>query len=164
MRRGMAGIVNWLPGEKWMYWKFKRPAACSTIMVMHDGEVLLMKRTTKSRAEPGRWAFPGGFLETDKETLEQCALRELEEETSLRQFAESDLNLLTVNSEPGTDPRAHVVNAVWIIELPTDKPKPLVTASDDVTDSMWMKIEEYASKSQAFKQEKLAQKYIDWKK
>ncbi|MAG26487.1 hypothetical protein CMI47_13150 [Candidatus Pacearchaeota archaeon] len=159
----MAKITNWRPNEKWSYNFFKRPAACSTIIVMHGNDVLLMKRNVKTRAEPGKFAFPGGFINTDIETLEQCALRELEEETGLNGFEEISLKLLTVNSDPTSDPRAHVINAVYVLILDDDKPKPCITPDDDVVDYKWMCIREYASKPQAFKQEKLAKKYLEWR-
>ncbi|MFE6305610.1 NUDIX hydrolase [Nocardiopsis sp. NPDC057823] len=42
-----------------------------------DGKVLVIKRT-----DDGRWVPPGGVMELD-ETLEQCVIREVREETGI---------------------------------------------------------------------------------
>lgn len=54
---------------------------CSDCVVICQGHVLLIQRT----AAPGRntWALPGGF-KNNNETFEECAIRELKEETNLR--------------------------------------------------------------------------------
>ncbi len=67
-------------------YKYPRPAVTADCVVMTREavpQVLLIERG----AEPfkGDWAFPGGFLNMD-ETTEQCAIRELEEETRLKVF------------------------------------------------------------------------------
>ena len=65
-------------------YKYPRPAItadCIVITREAEPKVLLIQRGD----EPfkGAWAFPGGFMNMD-ETTEQCAIRELEEETGLR--------------------------------------------------------------------------------
>ena len=65
-------------------YKYPRPAVtadCIVITRESEPKVLLIRRG----GEPfkGGWAFPGGFMNMD-ETTEQCAIRELEEETGLR--------------------------------------------------------------------------------
>ncbi len=51
------------------------------VFVIKDGKVLMGKRKTKHGC--GQWASPGGHLEYGEE-LEECAKREVEEETGLR--------------------------------------------------------------------------------
>ena len=86
------------PSEK--YWgsakqPYWRPGPNYTVdlVVIYNNKVLLIQRSSKASAEPGKWAIPGGFIDTsskpgeefkfDKETPKDAALRELAEETGL---------------------------------------------------------------------------------
>ena len=68
--------------------------------------ILLVKRG--GHPFKGSWALPGGFLQPD-ESLEECARRELREETGLEASA---LVPLAPRSKPGRDPRG------WILSCP----------------------------------------------
>ena len=65
-------------------YKYPRPAVtadCIVITKEAEPKVLLIQRGDEPYK--GCWAFPGGFMEID-ETTEQCAIRELEEETGYK--------------------------------------------------------------------------------
>jgi len=83
-----------------------------------DTPIVLIQR----KNPPEGWAIPGGFVDVG-ERLEQAAIREAREETSL------DVRLkvlLGVYSDPKRDPRGHTITAVYIAQA-TGKP----TAQDD---------------------------------
>jgi len=61
---------------------------------------------------PYGWALPGGFVDVG-ERLEQAAVREAMEETSLHVTLRA---LLGCYSAPHRDPRGHTVSAVYIAE------------------------------------------------
>lgn len=82
----------------------------------------------------GCWAFPGGFIEMD-ETLEESALRELEEETGLKGIA---LKQFHTYGNPGRDPR-HRAITVAFIGVCDGLPK--VTGMDDARDAAWHPID-----------------------
>ena len=96
------------------------------------GEVLLVRRG----GEPfkGYWALPGGFMEMD-ETIEHCAVRELEEETGLC-FTEHDLSLIGVYSAPGRDPRGRTVTAAYRVASGKWKEES-ARAGDDAAEIRW---------------------------
>lgn len=112
-------------------YKYPRPAVTADCIVFSrypKPQVLLIRRGN----EPfkGEWAFPGGFLNMD-ETVQECARRELEEETGL---VVQDIHLVGVYSRPGRDPRGHTVTPVFlsIMDYPLD-----VCGGDDAAQAQW---------------------------
>jgi 8-oxo-dGTP diphosphatase len=112
--------------------EYKNPAATASMLVVNLDEILLVKR--KHEPYAGMWALPGGFLECDKECLEETAIRELREETHLI-VRPRDLCLYCVNSSPTRDPRGHVIDHVYLIR----KFKGTVRADDDAEEFNWFK-------------------------
>ena len=110
-------------------YEYPRPMLTADCMVTRGNDVLLVRRGN----EPfrGCWALPGGFMEMD-ETIEHCAVRELQEETGL-QVVESDLRLIGVYSTPGRDPRGRTVTAAYLLRLESGEPK----AGDDAAEVRW---------------------------
>ena len=116
---------------------FPRPMLTADCMVTNPrGEVLLVRRGN----EPfrGCWALPGGFMEMD-ETIEHCAVRELEEETGLV-FSEQDIRLIGVYSAPGRDPRGRTVTAAFRVEFGEGKVEH-VQAGDDAAEVRWWSLD-----------------------
>lgn len=62
------------------------------------------------RYPPSGWALPGGFVDYG-ESLEQAAVREAREETSLEVEL---LGQLHTYSDPGRDPRQHTISTVFV--------------------------------------------------
>lgn len=76
------------------------------IIEVDDRGIVLIER----RNPPHGWALPGGFVDYG-ESLEQAALREAKEETSL--YVKLVEQFYTY-SDPSRDPRHHTVSTVYI--------------------------------------------------
>lgn len=83
----------------------------------------------------GAWALPGGFLE-GRETLEDCARRELREETGLDVEALREVGSF---SDPDRDPRGRVVSIAFWTMINEDVD---VEAGDDAADARFFPINE----------------------
>lgn len=60
-----------------------KPGAAGILVVNDRGEFLLMKRRPKANVYPGHWSVPSGVSEANQlESMETCARREFEEETT----------------------------------------------------------------------------------
>lgn len=94
-------------------------------------KVLLIQRDNEPQR--GYWAFPGGFLKMD-ETVEECANRELEEETSLKV---EYMDQLPVFSGVDRDPRERVVTIpFYALVKPTQ-----VEGGDDAAKASWFSLD-----------------------
>jgi 8-oxo-dGTP diphosphatase len=112
-------------------YKYPRPAVtadCVVITKEKQPKVLLIQRGIDPYK--GCWAFPGGFMNMD-ETTEQCAIRELEEETGLRV---SDVHQIGAYSKVDRDPRGRTITVAYLAII--DKPVQ-VTGQDDAANAEW---------------------------
>jgi len=76
------------------------------IIEMENGGIVLIKR----KNHPLGWALPGGFVEYG-ESLEETAIREAKEETSLEVTLQSQFHTY---SDPQRDTRKHTITTVFI--------------------------------------------------
>ena len=116
-------------------YKYPRPAVtadCIVITREAEPKVLLIQRG----GEPfkGAWAFPGGFMDMD-DTTEQCAIRELEEETGLRV---SDIKQIGAYSKVDRDPRGRTITVAYLTII--DEPI-AVTGQDDAAKAEWWPVD-----------------------
>jgi ADP-ribose pyrophosphatase YjhB (NUDIX family) len=93
--------------------KYKNPYPTVDIIIeieKKDGQhgVILIKR----KNPPYGWALPGGFVDYG-ESLEQAAIREAKEETSLDIQLECQMHTY---SDPSRDPRKHTISTVFIAQ------------------------------------------------
>lgn len=112
-------------------YKYPRPAVtadCIVITKKTDTKVLLIQRGDEPYK--GCWAFPGGFMNMD-ETTEQCAIRELEEETGLKV---AELHQIGAYSRVDRDPRGRTVTVAYLSVI--DKTLP-VHGQDDAAKAEW---------------------------
>ncbi len=94
--------------------------------------ILLIKRG----AHPYKdfWALPGGFLHPG-ETIEECAFREIVEETSVK-----PVSLMPVGtfSEPGRDPRGWIISNAFASIISEESIRQV--GGDDASDAQWFDI------------------------
>ena len=85
---------------------YRNPLVTVDIIIEVNDSIVLIKRANP----PLGWALPGGFVDYG-ESLEEAAIREAKEETSL------DIRLLEqfhTYSDPYRDPRHHSITTVYI--------------------------------------------------
>jgi 8-oxo-dGTP diphosphatase len=112
-------------------YKYPRPAVtadCVVITKEAKPKVLLIQRGIDPYK--GCWAFPGGFMNMD-ETTEQCAIRELEEETCLKV---NTIYQIGAYSKVDRDPRGRTITVAYlaIVDGPVE-----VTGQDDAAKAEW---------------------------
>ncbi|MEM1321538.1 MAG: NUDIX domain-containing protein [Bacteroidota bacterium] len=118
-------------------YKYPRPSVSVDCIIFgldesHQLKVLLIQRGKAPFKHS--WALPGGFIEMD-EDLESAALRELEEETGVRNVF---IEQLFTFGHPGRDPRGRVISVAYyaLVNL-SEHP---VKAADDAKEVGWFDI------------------------
>jgi 8-oxo-dGTP diphosphatase len=101
------------------------------MILAEGGKVLLIRRAR----EPfmGQWAIPGGRIE-DNESAEECARREMKEETGL------DVEIIRftgIYSDPKRDPRGIIAAAFLVKRIGGE-----LEAGDDAGEAAWFGLSE----------------------
>lgn len=115
-------------------YKYPRPAVTADVIAItkeEEPKVLLILRGFEPYK--GFWAFPGGFMEMD-ETTEECAIRELEEETGLRL---DTMVQVGAYSKVDRDPRGRTITIAYLAIV--DEPLSVI-AQDDAAKAEWFSI------------------------
>lgn len=112
-------------------YKYPRPAVTTDCVVFTNEEepkVLLIQRGNEPYK--GYWAFPGGFMNME-ETAEECAVRELKEETGL---TVKQIQQIGAYSKVDRDPRGRTISIAYlaIVDAPT-----AVSGMDDAAKAAW---------------------------
>lgn len=94
--------------------------------------VMLIERDLEPFA--GMWAIPGGFVRNG-ESLEQAALRELQEETGITDVF---LEQLYTFGDPGRDPRGWVVSVAYYALVSPEKHS--IAATTDARQARWFPV------------------------
>jgi 8-oxo-dGTP diphosphatase len=110
---------------------WRKPSVTADGIVLKGSEMALIRRLKDPFR--GSYALPGGFLNYG-ETLEECVVREVLEETGLKTRI---LELVGVYSAPDRDPRGHFVTAVYHLEPVGGSLK----AGDDAKDAQWVPLD-----------------------
>lgn len=86
--------------------KYQNPVPTVDVIIEVENRIVLIER----KHEPFGWAIPGGFVNYG-ETVENAAVREAKEETSLDVEL---IHLLGVYSNPNRDHRQHTISTVFV--------------------------------------------------
>lgn len=117
-------------------YRYPHPAVTADCVIFgyddNNIKVLLIQRGNEPYK--GHWAFPGGFMNID-ETAEQCALRELEEETGLKDVKVEQFYTFT---DVNRDPRERVISIAYYGKIRLSN----VKGSDDADDAQWFSLDE----------------------
>ena len=115
-------------------YQYPHPAVTADCVIFsYDGndiKVLLIQRGNDPYK--GKWAFPGGFMNID-ETAEQCAIRELKEETGLKDVVlEQFFTFTNINR----DPRERVISIAFMGIAKSSE----IKGNDDAIDARWFSL------------------------
>ena len=115
-----------------------------------SGRVLVLRRAADS-TDGGRWCLPGGKVDYG-DTVEQAAVRELQEETGLR--AVNLLFLFYQDSLPPAPGRMHCISFYFRCAAEGD-----LVLNEESTDAAWIGPEDLAPHSLSFRNDEGLARY-----
>lgn len=121
--------------EKYCY-SYPHPAVTTDCVIFGYDNMQLKVLLIQRGGEPfkGKWAFPGGFMKMD-ETVEECARRELKEETNLTANLIEQFHCF---SDPDRDPRERILTIAFLGLVKIEE----VKGGDDAKEAKWFPLDE----------------------
>lgn len=119
------------------------------VIELKEGIVLIERKNP-----PFGWAIPGGFVDYG-ESLEDAAVREALEETSLKVRLKAQLHAY---SDPSRDPRFHTVSVVFVAEADG------VPEAKDDAKNLGVFTEKNLPENIAFDHARILSDYFRWKR
>lgn len=136
----------------------KENLTCDLFILNPSQEILLIKRSDTAEACPGKWALPGGFVDTTAkrnevwlegtETPAQAALRELKEETNLSLPLDSKILEIGIFEGGGRDPRDSeerwTKSFAYFYQIPDNiykEQKHNIRGLDDASEAKWFSLD-----------------------
>lgn len=122
--------------KKRYYYRYPHPSVTTDCVIFGYAEKRLHVLLIERGIEPykGKWAFPGGFLKMD-ESAEEGALRELQEETGLK---DAYIEQFHTFSQPDRDPRERVITIAYYALVQIQD----VKGGDDAAKARWFPVDE----------------------
>lgn len=132
-------------------------------IIVDENFTKILLITRKNEPFKGKLAFPGGFLDKD-ETLKDCCVREVFEETNLS-VTKQDLNFEMFLDNPHRDSRGRVLSAVFSLVLSEEFIKQSeIKAKDDAISIDWFSFEEVEKIGLAFDHNLALSAFLDNRK
>lgn len=123
-------------------YKYPRPGLVTDVvaftLIAEKLHVILIKRGIEPYKD--KWALPGGYVH-DGETVDECASREMSEESGLA-LPHKCLTEVSVYSQPGRDPRGWIVSVAFYALVPRGTvDENALEAGSDARDARWFPID-----------------------
>lgn len=125
-------------------------------LIQKDGKFLVLKKAGKGTEDDLGWETPGGHMDHQDESLEECLLREVKEETGV------EINILNIfrtftNKDRSTET---FVGINYLCEYQSGN----VVLSDEHYDHRWLTIEEISKLDKCLGLQKEINSYLSlWK-
>lgn len=118
-------------------YEYERPSLTTDTVIFKEEDETIYVLVIKRKNEPykGMYALPGGFMEMN-ESLRDCAIREVKEETNLS--LPKDIYFIEMLDDPNRDSRGRVLSGLFmcIYDESMGEPK----ANDDALEVTWLPV------------------------
>lgn len=131
--------------QSWASAPFPPVFVTTDTIVIQSGHILLVKRG--QNPGKGLWAMPGGFLD-QSEGIDDCAIRELVEETNIKLQPEvlrrciKHVQVFDRRGGVSQEDRGRIITHVHLIKLDDLKDLPKVKGGDDAAEARWIPLGE----------------------
>lgn len=136
--------------DSWASAPFPPVFVTTDAVVVQSGHVLLVKRG--QNPGKGLYALPGGFID-QTEGIDDCAIRELIEETNIKLQPEvlkrciTHVEVFDRRGGVSQEDRGRIITHAHLFQLNDTKSLPKVKGGDDAAEALWVPISEITPKN-----------------